>query len=50
MNHILEIPFFGFPVGIAQPKAGASLLAQTKESAYNAGDPGSLPELGRSFG
>ena len=50
VNHILEIPFFGFPVGIAQPKAGASLLAQTKESAYNAGDPGSLPELGRSFG
>ena len=30
VNHILEIPCFGFPVGITQPEAGAFLLAQSK--------------------
>ena len=28
----------------------ASLIAVGKESAYNAGDPGSIPGLGRSAG
>ena len=29
---------------------GASLIAQLQESAYNAGDPGSIPGLGSSSG